>query len=125
MKLRLDKEVVETLIKLHEDHIRYVYPNGTTGTFDFTKMPVEFFQKEASDPNRAKFYKIVDSMDLDLRRELIALMWLGTNSEFGVNEFPTLFDHAVGCQDAAAQYLFGKAELSRFLREGMAKLNLS
>ena len=125
MDLRITRELVETLITLHDESTRYVYPNGQSGTYDFSSEEgLEIVKRGKSDPHRPKFEQIVDSLDLEMKRELIALMWLGKDDEHGVEQFPLLLEHAVVAQDAAAQYLSSKSELSRSLREGMVKLDM-
>jgi len=125
VNLRIKRDLVETLIRIHEDHIQYVYPNGYNGTINFSSEEgLEIAKRVKSDPNRAKFIQIVDYLDLDMKRELIALMWLGKNDEYSVEQFPGLLERAVGVQDTAAEFLVGQSELSRCLREGMGKLGV-
>ena len=125
MNLITNRDLIETLIGFFENYIRSIYPNGHNGTIDFSSEEgLEIAKRFKSEPNRAKFIQIVDYLDLDMKRELIALMWLGKNDEYSVEQFPGLLEQAVGVQDTAAEFLVGQSELSRCLREGMGKLGV-
>ena len=127
MNLRINHDLVETLIGLHESYILLVYPDGFSGTFEFGKddQTQEPFKRHSSDPNRLKFIEIVESLDTDARVILIALMFLGREKDSSVDDFPAMLEQARRVQgDNDSEYLFSKAEMSRFLREGMAKLDL-
>jgi hypothetical protein len=118
VNLKINRDLVETLIGIYEDYIRSVYPYGTMGKFSYPE------DSPKPPPNRTKFKQFVDSLDLDMRTELIALLWLGKNDEQSVEQFPGLLEQAVGVQDTAAEFLVGQTQLSRCLRKGMAKLGV-
>lgn len=124
MELKVKQDVLEKLIDLHEAYMKSVYPHGHTGTFDFSKddQMRELSDRHESDPNRIEFFKIVESLDVDSRAEIIALMFLGREANPEPADFHAMLEQAKRIQGNDAEYLFSKAELSRFLKRGIRKV---
>jgi len=66
--------------------------------------------------------RTVVSLDADSRSEIVALMLLGREDNAESHHFPEFLEKAKKMNGNGADYLFSKAELSHFLREGMKKL---
>lgn len=78
-----------------------------------------------NDPTLAEFRSIVDDLEPDQRRELVALMWLG-RGDFTLEEWDEALEIAEAREATqTADYVIGHPLVSDYLEEGLAAFGLS
>jgi hypothetical protein len=76
-------------------------------------------------PSNQELRDAIDSLNVDEREELLALMWLG-RGDYGAKSWPEALRQARETRTASeADYLIGTPLLSDYLEEGAAALGLS
>jgi hypothetical protein len=76
-------------------------------------------------PSNQELRDAIDSLNVDEREELLALMWLG-RGDYGAESWPEALRQARETRTASeTDYLIGTPLLSDYLEEGAAALGLS
>jgi hypothetical protein len=121
--MRVHRETIEVLIDLYTQCHEVL-----EGEYDAGKDGEEALEAAAMDymlsPERAKFCCIVDNLENEVCRELIALMGLGRESEeLSAKDFEGLKESAAKNPDTG-NYLIGKQDLPEHWRTALGMLNI-
>jgi|GEM_PF-4789176 len=121
--MRVHRETIDVLIDLYTQCHQVLedeYDAGKDGEEAMEAAAMDYM----SCPQRAKFCCMVDNLDPEVCRELIALMWLGREPEdHSLADFDGLKERAATKTDAG-NYLMGKKRLPEHWRTALGMLHV-